>query len=79
LKSIYAKKLRVINAIDKRIKETLRMKPIYVNMNLSVKTVLDYIKEALDDAQAMKATKLLIYYCGHGHPDYGGWVTYPSE
>ena len=55
------------------------MKPIYVNMNLSVKTVLDQIKEALDDAQTMKATKLLIYYCGHGHPDYGGWVTYPSE
>ena len=79
MKSIYAKKLRVINAIDKRIKETLRMKPIYVNMNLSVKTVLDHIKEALDDAQTMKATKLLIYYCGHGHDKYGGWVTHSPE
>ena len=48
-------------------------------MNLSVKTVLDHIKEALDDAQTMKATKLLIYYCGHGHDKYGGWVTHSPE
>ena len=67
LKSIYAKKLRVINAMDKRINETLRMKPIYVDMNLSVKTVLKHIKDALDDAKEMNATKLVLYYCGHGH------------
>lgn len=22
----------------------------------------------------MKISKMLLYYCGHGHEDYGGWV-----
>jgi hypothetical protein len=32
LKSIYAKKLRVINSVDRSIKETLKIKPILVDM-----------------------------------------------
>lgn len=79
LKSIYAKKLRVINAMDKRINETLRMKPIYVDMNLDVKKVLAHINDALDDLKGMNATKLVLYYCGHGHETYGGWVTHPAD
>jgi hypothetical protein len=67
LKSIYAKKLRVINAMDKRINETLKMKPIYVDMNLSKKLVLEHISDALNDAKELKVTKLVLYYCGHGH------------
>ena len=47
-------------------------------MGINVKKALDHIKQALEEAEKMKADKFTLYYVGHGH-DSGGWVTYPVD
>jgi hypothetical protein len=40
LMSVYAKKMRVIDSIDKRIKEKLYMKPLILDMRVSYEQIL---------------------------------------
>ena len=46
-------------------------------MCITFNRILDHIKQALEEADKMKADKICIYYVGHGHKD--GWVTYPVD
>jgi len=62
--------------VDRGIKETLKIKPILVDMQITVKDIIDHVKEAMQNAMEMRATKLVLYYVGHGHEEYGGWVTH---
>ena len=39
--------------------------------------VLDVIEKAIVQAKKISATKLTIYYCGHGFETNGDWVCYP--
>jgi len=62
-----AKKNRVINAHDKRIKSKLIMQHVSLNIRQEKKDLLKIVREALTAAYKERATKFILYYLGHGH------------
>ena len=74
-----AKKRRVIDNLDKRINEVLIIKKVFIQLQLKKTNVLHQIESALNDAEKENTTKFVIFYAGHGHEEYGGWVTHVPE
>jgi len=53
------------------------MLPVTYYIRQEKEKVLDVIEKAIGQAKKHDATKLTIYYCGHGHDVDGDWVCYP--
>ena len=79
IKDLNAKKNRVILAHDKRVKSKMIMQKVLLNKCQEKRGILKIIREALDKANTEQCTKFILYYVGHGHEEFGGWVTYLPE
>jgi hypothetical protein len=55
------------------------MLPVTYYIRQTKEKITDVIDKALKAAYEKDATKLVIYYCGHGFATNGDWVCYPDK
>ena len=55
------------------------MMPVTYYIRQDKDKVLDVIEKAIVQAKNNSATKITIYYCGHGFGANGDWVCYPLK
>jgi len=54
------------------------MLPVHYYIRQTKEKITDAITKALKVASAESASKLVIYYVGHGFETKGDWVCYPD-
>ena len=65
---------RMTETVGKRINETLHVRHVFIENNMSKEDFLKEFQFALDEADKLNAQKFDFYFVGHGHSAYGGWV-----